>query len=140
MGKINYARVVIAGLAAGLVLNIGEMVLNSLILAKDWEDAMKAINQQPLGQSATFFFIVLCFVLGVIMTWVYAAIRPRFGAGPKTAICAGLVIWAIAYAWSSLSGMAMNVFPAKLLVISMIWGLFEVPIAALVGGWLYREV
>jgi hypothetical protein len=35
--------------------------------------------------------------------------------------------------------MTMDVFPARLLLIGMIWGLFEIPISALAGAWLYRE-
>ncbi|HSE60477.1 MAG TPA: hypothetical protein VLA99_17380 [Nitrospiraceae bacterium] len=27
--------------------------------------------------------------------WLYAAIRPRFGAGPKTALYAGLGVWVL---------------------------------------------
>jgi hypothetical protein len=140
MGKINYGRVVLGGIIAGLILNIGELVLNMLVLAKDWEAAMRALNMPPIGGSASLIFIVLCFVLGVMQVWLYAALRPRFGAGPKTAICTGLYVWALAYAWSSFSAMAMGVFPARLFWISLIWGLFEVPIAALAGCWFYREV
>ncbi len=139
MSKINYGRVILGGLVAGLVLNIGELVLNMQLLGRDWEAAMKALNQPPISESASVVFIVLCFVLGILLAWLYAALRPRFGAGPKTAICAGLFVWAIAYAWSSFSALAMGVFPARLLWISMIWGLVEVPLAALAGCWFYRE-
>jgi hypothetical protein len=139
MGKICYGRLVLGGLVAGLVLNIGELVLNMWFLAKDWEDAMKALNKQPMGGSASIAFVVLCFVLGILITWVYAAIRPRFGPGPKTAVCAGLAVWMLAYAWPSLSAMVMGVFPAKLFVIGMIWGFFELLIAALAGCWFYKE-
>ena len=139
MGKINYGRVVLGGLVAGLIINAGEMILNAWILMKDWEEAMKALNRPDMGGSGIAVMVALCFGLGILLTWVYAAIRPRFGAGPKTAICAGLTVWVLAYAWTSLSGMVMDVFPARLLVIGMIWGLFELPISALAGAWLYRE-
>ena len=32
-----------------------------------------------------------------VTVWLYAAIRPRFGPGPKTAICAGLIVWGLSY-------------------------------------------
>jgi len=139
MGKINYGRVVLGGLVAGLVLNIGELVLNMQILARDWDEAMKSLNRPPMGGIAPVVFIILCFALGILLTWVYAAIRPRFGAGPKTAICAALVVWTLAYAWPSVSGMVMDVFPSRLFLIGMLWGLLEVPIASLAGNWFYRE-
>jgi len=139
MGKINYGRVVLGGLVAGVIINIGEFILNGLILMNDWNEAMKALNKPPMGGSAILIMVVLCLLLGIFLTWVYAAIRPRFAPGPKTAICAGLTVWTLAYAWSSLSGLTMNVFPARLFVIGMIWGLFEITIAALAGAWLYKE-
>ncbi len=139
MGKINYGRVVIGGLVAGVVINISEFILNEQILKTDWETAMKALNRPVMSGSAIPIMVVLCMLLGISVTWVYAAIRPRFSAGPKTAICAGLMVWTLAYAFPSLSGMVMDMFPARLFVISMVWGLFEAPIAALAGALLYKE-
>ncbi len=139
MGRINHARVILGGLAAGLILNLGEIILNTQIVAGDWEAAMKALNKPPAGSQAILVFVVLMFILGILATWLYAAIRPRFGPGPRTAICAALGVWAFAYAWPSFGAMPMGVFPAKLFVISMAWGLLELPVAVLVGAWLYRE-
>jgi hypothetical protein len=33
------------------------------------------------------------FVVGILLVWVYAAIRPRFGPGGKTAVYAALIVW-----------------------------------------------
>ena len=38
MGTINFARVLIGGLVAGLILNIGEWLLNGMVLAQDMKD------------------------------------------------------------------------------------------------------
>jgi hypothetical protein len=37
--------------------------------------------------------MAMTFVLGFVMIFGYAAIRSRFGAGPKTAIIAALFAW-----------------------------------------------
>ena len=37
MGKINFGRVLLGGLVAGLVINIGEYLLNGVVLAKQME-------------------------------------------------------------------------------------------------------
>jgi hypothetical protein len=139
MGRINYGRVVIGGLVAGVVMNIGEIVLNTQIVMKDWEDAMRAIGKAPMGNAAISVFIVLMFALGLLSIWLYAAIRPRFGPGPKTALCAGLAVWALSYAFPSISGIPMEVFPTRLFVISSIWGLVEAPLATLAGAYFYKE-
>lgn len=139
MNGINLGRVLLGGLIAGLVLNIGESVLNMLFLGSEWEAAMRALNRPPVGGGAIGILVALGFALGITAVWLYAAIRPRYGAGFRTAVCAGLFVWTLAYAWPALSGMPMNVFPHRLFVISMLWGLFEVPIATVAGAWLYRE-
>jgi len=139
MGNINYLRVTLCGLLAGLIINVGETLLNTVFLAGEWEEAMRSINRTPPSASAMVVLAMLGFGLGWMLVWIYAAIRPRMGPGPKTAICAGLVVWVLAYAWPSLSGMPMGIFPNRLFIISMIWGLVEAPVAAMAGAWLYKE-
>jgi hypothetical protein len=139
MGKINLGRVILGGLVAGLVINIGEFVLNGVILKTEWDDAMKALNKPPMSDSAVAIFLALGFVLGFLILWVYAAIRPRLGPGPKTAICAGLVVWALSYLYPIVGQLPIDLFPRNMLFIGLVWGLFEVPIGALAGAWLYKE-
>ena len=139
MGKINMGRVILGGLLAGLVINVSESILNVGILAKENEDALKALNRPPIGNEAVTFLVILGFVLGILAVWLYAAIRPRFGAGPMTAVCAGLTVWALAYLYPSGGMMGLKIFPNGLIFWGLIWGLFEMPIAALVGAWVYKE-
>jgi hypothetical protein len=120
-------------------MNIGEFVLNEPILGAQWEAAMAALNLSAPAGSAIAIFVVAGFILGIAMVWTYAAIRPRMGAGPKTAICAGLLVWFFVYLWPSSGFLAMGIFPANLVLISVVWGFFEVPIAAVAGAWLYQE-
>lgn len=139
MGKINIGRMMLGGLLAGLVLNVGEFLLNEPILGKEWAAAMEALNRPPISGSAIGWFVVLSFVLGIAIVWLYAAIRPRYGAGPKTAICAGLAVWFFVWLWGFGGSIVMGLYPTKLVVITVVWGLFEVPLAALAGAWLYKE-
>lgn len=139
MGKINTARVFLGGLLAGLVINIGEFVLNEPILGERWVGAMEALNQTPVGGGAIAIFVVMGFLLGIAAIWLYASIRPRFGAGPKTAVCAGLFVWFFVYLYVNVGMIAMGLFPTSLLIIATVWGLFEVPIATVAGAWIYKE-
>lgn len=139
MGKINFARVILGGLLAGLVINIGEYLLNEPILGEQWRAVMVSLNRPIVGGSQIAVFVILGFVLGIAMVWLYAAIRPRFGPGPKTAICAGLFIWFLVYLYASIIQHTLALFPDRLLLISTIWGLVELSIAAVAGAWLYTE-
>jgi len=139
MGKINMTRVVLGGLIAGLVINLGEFLLNEIVLGKKWEEAMKALNRPPVGNELMVFFVLLSFALGVFAVWVYAAIRPRFGAGPMTAICAGLIVWFLASLYASAGIYAMRIFPGDLLLYGTAWQVIELPVAVLLGAYFYKE-
>ncbi len=139
MGNINMGRVIIGGLIAGLVINIGEFVLNMPILGAMWSEAMKALNRPSLDAEPPTFFILLSLALGLLTVYIYAAIRPRFGAGPLTAICAGLIVWALASLYSSAALLPLHLFPRRLLLYACVWEFFELPLAAVAGCWLYKE-
>ena len=42
------------------------------------------------GQASCTRVVIVDFILGILTVWVYAAIRPRFGPGPRTALTAAL--------------------------------------------------
>jgi hypothetical protein len=140
MAQINRKRVIMGGLLAGLVINISETILNVPVMGQQMEEALKGRNLPPVGGAAIGGFVIGALVVGVLLVWLYAAIRPRFGPGPKTAIFAGLVLWLLAYVWPSLGTGLMGFIPMKLLLISNLWGLGEVILAALAGGAVYTEV
>ena len=78
-------------------------------------------------------------IVGVVLVWLYAAIRPRYGPGPKAAILAGLFGWVLLNGFWYVYNLAWEIFPQDMVTISTVWGFFELPIATLVGAWLYRE-
>ena len=137
--KINWARVFRGGLLAGLIINIGEFILNEPILADDFAEVMASMNKEPPGSGAIMVFVMMSFALGIFAVWLYAAIRPRFGPGAKTAACAGLIVWGLAWLFPNIGFMAMDFFPMKLILIGTVWGLVEVTLATVAGAWLYKE-
>ncbi len=138
MGKINMGRVILGGLVAGLVINIGESILNIPLLGELWKGAMQALNRPPM-EGVPVLLIVLGFAWGIFEVWLYAAIRPRFGAGPMTAICAGLVVWVLSSFFPSIATLEMQLFPRRMLFYTVLWEFFEMPIATLVGASIYKE-
>ncbi len=139
MGKINLVRVIGGGLLAGVILNIGEFILNGILLKDRWAEALKARNLPPMEGMVVIYYTLITFAVGLVMIWVYAAIRPRMGPGPKTAICAGLIAWALAYLIPSAMSVAGQMFSRRLIFYGTLWGLFELPIAAIIGAWIYKE-
>src|SRR5688572_17716239 len=95
MGKINWGRVVLGGLLAGLVLNVIDYLVYGVWLAADLNAAMQALGKSAMTMSTIVWFIVFDFLFGIFLVWFYAAIRPRFGPGPRTAALAGVAIWVL---------------------------------------------
>jgi hypothetical protein len=89
--------------------------------------------------SAVAVFIVGGFIGGIATIWLYAAARPRFGAGPKTAALTGFAYWVVGYALPTLGQIPLGLFPKRLLLITSIVGLVEIVIGSVAGAWLYKE-
>ena len=140
MGRINLGRVAIGGLLAGLIINVGEFILNGLLLEAQMNAAMAALNKPPINPNMIMWFVLFGFGLGCMMVWTYAAIRPRFGAGVKTAICASTLVWGLSYLYPNLFMVITGIFPTNLMVIATVWGLVEANLAGVAGAWAYTEV
>jgi hypothetical protein len=139
MSKINVGRVVLGGVVAGIIIDVFESVLNGGFLAPQWTEIMHSINRPELGTNGIIMYDVMGFVLGFAAVWIYAAIRPRFGAGVKTAIYAALVVWFAGYLYADVDHMIIGVYPANLTLILIGVGLIEIIVATIAGAWLYKE-
>lgn len=140
MGKISVGRVIGGGLLAGLVINVCEFLVNSFWLAADWEAAMKALGKSAAGGPAQMaLYVVWGFLMGLFAVWLYAAIRPRYGAGPRTAILAGVAAWLPAFVMSMIPPAVMGMFPMRLMLIAVAVGLVETLLATQLGAYVYKE-
>jgi len=140
MGKINLGRVVLGGLLAGVVLTVLEFVLNEPILGDQWTAAMESLSRTaPESAGAMIGYVIWNFLLGIALVWFYAAVRPRFGPGPKTAVLTGVAVWFVLWLLGFGGTVIAGMFPTNLVVITLIWEFFEVPIATVAGAWLYQE-
>jgi hypothetical protein len=132
-------RVVLGGLVAGLIINIGETILNIPLLGAEMEQALQARNLPAVGGGAIAYFVGVCFLLGILIVWTYAAVRPRLGPGPKTALTVAVLVWLLSFVWAGGAQTAMGIMPVKLTIVGLVWGLGELVIATLVGAKLYTE-
>ena len=142
MGKINGGRVVLGGLLAGVFLFVAEFVVQGVLLKAAWEEAMKAVGKTSVDAnmtSAMMFYALWSLVVGIGTVWIYAAIRPRFGAGPGTAVKAGLAVWAIGSVAPTLAHLASAIWPAQLLCTGMAAEIVLFTVAAVIGAAPYKE-
>src|SRR5437588_13029885 len=126
MGRINWGRVVVGGLLAGVVLNIVDSVFFGVMMKQDIAAAMQALGKQPGAMDRLVpLFVVLDFVTGIGLLWVYAAIRPRFGAGAKTAVIVGVAVWFFDCLVHVLGEAPVGLFPQKMYGVGTIVALVQ---------------
>jgi hypothetical protein len=140
MTGINVSRVILGGLVAGLVMNAIDFVVNGVLLASDWETATVAlgIDPQSIAASSAIGWIAFDFIGGIALVWLYAAMRPRFGPGPRTAAIAGLTLWGILHL-AFASFIFMSLYPFWLVASSSLGGLVATLAGGHVGCRLYLE-
>lgn len=140
---INTGKVVVGGLAAGVVNTLLSYPVFVMMLGPRFNAEMDAVApgmsaKMNEGTANMVIGIGGGFVLSILLVWLYAAIRPRFGPGPKTAAWAGLFMWACGfvfyagyYQMGMMSGASYMMASVAALVINII--------VANVGAFIYKE-
>jgi hypothetical protein len=77
MNNINFGRVIPGGLVAGLILNIGEFLLNEVLFVKQMEEMFRRMNLPRPGAAFIITAVGITFLLGIVMVCLYAMIRTR---------------------------------------------------------------
>ncbi len=140
MERMNLGRVVLGGIVAGIVADALGYVVDGVLLAPQWAEGMKALGKSEFTTNQMIGFNILGLVYGVFALWLYAAIRPRYGAGPKAAVWAGLAVWISGVLLPNLGLMAMpGLFSINLTLLTSAGGIVEWVAAALAGAALYKE-
>jgi hypothetical protein len=143
MSKINLGRVVGGGLLAGLVMNVVDAVTNGALLGAQWQAEGQALSPTlmatpGLETMSMAGWVIVDFLTGIALVWLYAAIRPRFGPGPRTALVAALVTWLVGHL--SFASYAFNgLYSVQIVAAASAGALVATLAGGLAGGWLYRE-
>ncbi len=138
---MNTKKIVAGGIAAGIVLCIIDFVVQYMMGArmKAESDAFKpGLSDAMMTSGAITTFVISDIVVGILLVWTYAAIRPRFGPGPKTAISVAVLFW--------IFGSILQAGYLMMGVMSMgTWWMFGIAwlvnliISANVGAMIYSE-
>ncbi len=139
MKGINVGRVLLGGLIAGVVLNIGESLLNGVVLANDMKAVFDRLRLPQPGGAFIAKAVVATFILGIVIVYLYAAIRTQLGPGVKTAIYAGLFAWFCVYVYVGVIQTGLGFTSARLAILAGVWGLVEYSAGAIAGAWFYKD-
>jgi uncharacterized membrane protein len=134
VGRINYGRVVLGGVVTGIVFLLLDFV-GMQIVPFDWEAwaVERGLTMPPVAT-----WIVMDILIGILAVWLYAAIRPRFGAGVRTAVLTGVWVW-LFFTLIQWAPTAMGLWPMSAFWAMAAWGLVQTVVAVVAGAWVYRE-
>ena len=119
------ARSLSLSAAASVIIGFAQTIVLSRLL-----------QPRDFGLSA-MIWAVLGFAAGIASVWLYAAIRPRYGAGAGTAARAGVVVWFFSSLVCTVVIVNMGLLPFNPLPV--VWELAQAIVATLIGAWLYKE-
>ena len=139
---LNTGKVIAGGLVAGAALSVVGYIVDGVILGDRM--AAEANSFRPgtaalmMSSQAMTISIISNFVMGLLLVWTYAAVRPRLGPGPRTAATVGGLFWIIgmivAVGYLQMGMMSFSLWWEY----SLFW-LINLLIAAVIGGKLYSE-
>lgn len=139
---INTQKVVVGGIAAGIVMNVVGFLTHGVMLGARMNAEMDAVvpglSTRMVNATTMTVNVVTQLAIGLVLVWLYAAIRPRFGPGFATAARAAIVIWVCGlffYSGWYLTGMTT----ASTYLLASIAALVNLLAGAYVGGMLYKE-
>lgn len=135
MAKINWGRVFLCGIVAGVVLYLLTLAVFIFALPEtELRRVVEATHRRPMGP----LHFVLHVTTGIWAMWLYAAIRPRYGPGPKTAAVAGFALWLITALVDAIWG-SVGLIPLRALLVPLAVTLPIGIVALVLGAWPYQE-
>lgn len=95
MARINWVRLIVGALVAAIIMFFADGFIHERLVKADWSAVYARLNTpepQP-HRSSMVYFALFELGRGFISMLFYATMRTHFGAGPKTAVLAGLASW-----------------------------------------------
>jgi hypothetical protein len=139
MGGIDTKRWLLGGLAAGVLIWLIEG-LASMLYMEDMRAAMEPHGlSMEMSASAFATSVIVSLLAGLTIVFIYAMARARLGPGPRTAVVAGVAFFLGSTLIAILGWGMLGLFPGRMLVTWAVVGLVEAVLAALLGGYIYKE-
>ncbi len=138
MAGMNLRRILVGGIVAGLIVFVCEGIANMFYDEQVTAALTEMGRSMEMSASALGLIILSCILSGVVAIFFYAAVRPRLGPGPRTAVLVVLGLYLGGYIPTLIGYRLMGMFSGLLLLWAII-GLVEMILAVLVGSWIYKE-
>ncbi len=138
---INTNKVIVGGLVAAVVFTVADAVFYEMFLKAEMDANMVRLGLDPavaMSAAGMAMWIVSELVFGQLAVWTYAAMRPRFGPGPMTAVNAAVVPWVtVLLIYGAQTQAGMN--PASFFWKGALCGAVSLVAGTIAGAAVYKE-
>ena len=141
MNRIRVGRMIISGVITLLVFFTVEYLLEQLVgrylfagIIEEWVELLSMQEWTVVNYLLNIFiFLISC----IMVIWLYAALRPMFGVGTKTALItsAFVITFISAYAINETN---LGLFPIQITLIQLLYWVIELPVAVVAGAYYYE--
>jgi len=138
---IDLRRLVLGGLAAGVLMNVFDAVTNGILMWSELSANAIRLGLDPRAPATPFGIVILGavdVVYGLVMVWLYAVLAGRYGPGWRAALLSAGVVFASTMG-ILLGFMLMRVLTPRLLMQMGAAGAVTLAAGALVGARVYRQ-
>jgi hypothetical protein len=142
MNRLNAAKLLVSGLMTLVVFvvieyiwefflgdvlfpRMAELREHEYLIVGDWDGRNHMLN------------LLVAFINCTLMIWLYAALRPMFGVGPRNALITSGFALAFILAFM-VNNVNLGYVPARLFAMDAINLLLEIPLAMLAGAYIYE--
>ncbi len=131
---------VLAGLVAGLWINLSGMALVYFVLGSEYVHRLVELVPQPTGPGMVIRHLSLRFGFGILCVALYALLRPRVHPATTAALVAAAFLFLLGYVPLSAMLNELGALVGWRLWVSLAWGAGEALVATLLGSYLYERI
>lgn len=124
---------------ARLINSVAGVALIHFFLAEDLVAMTERLNLPPVAPYWFLVHLFANFATATAAVWPYAAVRPRLGPGLKSAALVAAAVWYLTFVTSSLGIGSMGMVPFRFLLITIVWGFFQMLLATSAVAWVCKE-
>jgi len=141
MNEIRIKRLFVAGFATLVVFILVEFLVEvtfeRLLFQYSVSGFYLRIGVQNWNWVNQLVNLLIALLNTIMLIWLYAALRPMFGVGVKTALITSLFgfVFATAYAINIAN---LSPYPWRIALIESGYLLIELPVAIIVGAYIYE--
>lgn len=141
MNRIKVGRLIVSGLITFFVFitveYLVERVIGGYLFGGGIERWMYSIAVPNWGVTNNIINISIALVNVTVVMWLYAALRPMFGVGVRTALITSgfMLVFVSSFTFNQVN---LGIYPLHVAIVELAYQYIELPIALIAGAQYYE--